>query len=165
MTSKLDQLSGWLKERKITEVECMIADLTGIARGKIAPTIVSHNAANIDKFSPTPEQRAAARAKWKLDGSVVCGYLGAFVPWHAIDQFVYRIADRLKAADATAGEKSAKVCTACQRVSSPVSRPGIAGSVGRSSKETVRPRRWQRRRASLAVIFSSHRGSFSFSRS
>ena len=65
--------------------------------GKIAPTIVSHNAANIDKFSPTPEQRAAARAKWKLDGSVVCGYLGAFVPWHAIDQFVYRIADRLKA--------------------------------------------------------------------
>jgi len=38
MTSKLDQLSSWLKERKITEVECMIADLTGIARGKIAPT-------------------------------------------------------------------------------------------------------------------------------
>ncbi|MFM2052309.1 MAG: hypothetical protein RL456_346 [Pseudomonadota bacterium] len=65
--------------------------------GRIAPTIVSHNAANIDKFSPTPEQRAAARAKWKLDGSVVCGYLGAFVPWHAIDQFVYKIADRLKA--------------------------------------------------------------------
>lgn len=65
--------------------------------GKIAPTIVSHNAANIDKFSPTPEQRAAARAKWKLEGSVVCGYLGAFVPWHAIDQFVYKIADRLKA--------------------------------------------------------------------
>jgi glycosyltransferase involved in cell wall biosynthesis len=27
----------------------------------------------------------------------VCGYLGAFVPWHAIDQFVYKIADRLKA--------------------------------------------------------------------
>jgi glycosyltransferase involved in cell wall biosynthesis len=26
---------------------------------------------------------------------VVCGYLGAFVPWHAIDQFVYRIAERL----------------------------------------------------------------------
>ncbi|MCG8909747.1 MULTISPECIES: glutamine synthetase family protein [Pseudomonas] len=38
MTSTLDQLSSWLKERKITEVECMIADLTGIARGKIAPT-------------------------------------------------------------------------------------------------------------------------------
>ena len=31
MTSKLDQLTSWLKERKITEVECLISDLTGIA--------------------------------------------------------------------------------------------------------------------------------------
>ncbi len=61
----------------------------------MAPTIITPNAANIDKFSFTAEQRAAARAKWGLDGHVVCGYLGAFVPWHAIDQFVYRIADRL----------------------------------------------------------------------
>ena len=38
MSSKLDQLTGWLKERKITEVECLISDLTGIARGKISPT-------------------------------------------------------------------------------------------------------------------------------
>jgi glycosyltransferase involved in cell wall biosynthesis len=26
---------------------------------------------------------------------VVCGYLGAFVPWHAIDKFVYRVAEAL----------------------------------------------------------------------
>ena len=38
MTTKLDQLTSWLKERKITEVECLISDLTGIARGKISPT-------------------------------------------------------------------------------------------------------------------------------
>ena len=38
MTTNMDQLTNWLKERKITEVECMISDLTGIARGKIAPT-------------------------------------------------------------------------------------------------------------------------------
>ena len=38
MTTNLDQLTSWLKDRKITEVECMISDLTGIARGKIAPT-------------------------------------------------------------------------------------------------------------------------------
>lgn len=63
----------------------------------IAPPIVSHNAANIDKFSFTPEQRNTTRAKYKIkDGDVVCGYLGAFVPWHAIDQFVYKIADQLK---------------------------------------------------------------------
>ena len=35
MSTKLDQLTSWLKERKITEVECLISDLTGIARGKI----------------------------------------------------------------------------------------------------------------------------------
>ena len=38
MTTKIDQLTSWLKEHKITEVECMISDLTGIARGKISPT-------------------------------------------------------------------------------------------------------------------------------
>ncbi len=68
------------------------------AHGQLAPSIVTPNAANIDKFSFTPEQRAQARAKYGLDGAVVCGYLGAFVPWHAIDKFVYAIADRLEAA-------------------------------------------------------------------
>lgn len=64
----------------------------------MAPSIVTPNAANIDKFSFTQAQRANAREKWGLEGHVVCGYLGAFVPWHAIDQFVYRIADRLATA-------------------------------------------------------------------
>lgn len=59
----------------------------------MAPAIVTPNAADINSFTFTPEQRAAARAKWGLDGSVVCGYLGAFVPWHAIDRFVYRMAE------------------------------------------------------------------------
>lgn len=66
--------------------------------GKLAPTIVTPNAANIEQFSFSPEQRAQARAQWGLDGSVVCGYLGAFVPWHGIDGFVYAVADRLKSA-------------------------------------------------------------------
>jgi len=38
MSHNLDQLTDWLKDHKITEVECMIADLTGITRGKISPT-------------------------------------------------------------------------------------------------------------------------------
>ena len=38
MSSNLDQLTDWLKEHKITEVECLISDLTGITRGKISPT-------------------------------------------------------------------------------------------------------------------------------
>jgi glycosyltransferase involved in cell wall biosynthesis len=65
--------------------------------GHIAPAIVSPNAANIDKFTFTAAQREQARRKWGLDGATVCGYLGAFLPWHAIDQFVYAMADRLRA--------------------------------------------------------------------
>jgi len=38
MSNNLDQLTDWLKNHKITEVECMIGDLTGITRGKISPT-------------------------------------------------------------------------------------------------------------------------------
>ncbi|MGI2169095.1 glutamine synthetase family protein [Shewanella sp. MF05960] len=33
----MDKLIAFLKDNKITEVECVISDLTGIARGKIAP--------------------------------------------------------------------------------------------------------------------------------
>ncbi len=76
-------VSGVFRERAIAE------------HGAIAPSIVTPNAANIDKFSFTQEQRADARARLNLDGHVVCGYLGAFVPWHAIDAFVHRIAPRL----------------------------------------------------------------------
>ena len=64
--------------------------------GSIAKSIVTPNAANIAQFTHTPEQRNAARAKLGVEGKVVCGYLGAFVPWHAIDEFVYTIASRLE---------------------------------------------------------------------
>jgi glycosyltransferase involved in cell wall biosynthesis len=64
--------------------------------GSIAKSIVTPNAANIAQFSHTAEQRHAARTKLGVEGKVVCGYLGAFVPWHAIDEFVYTIASRLE---------------------------------------------------------------------
>lgn len=38
MASKPDTLSQWLKERKISEVECLVPDMTGMPRGKISPT-------------------------------------------------------------------------------------------------------------------------------
>lgn len=79
-------------------VSSVFRDRAREVHGELAPSIVTHNAANIAKFSFTPEQRAAARAQWGLDGHVVCGYLGAFVPWHAIDAFVHRIASHLAAA-------------------------------------------------------------------
>lgn len=38
------QINEWLREHRITEVECIVPDMTGIARGKIVPK---------DKFVPT----------------------------------------------------------------------------------------------------------------
>ena len=33
----ISDLEAWLKEHRITEVECIVADINGIARGKILP--------------------------------------------------------------------------------------------------------------------------------
>ena len=33
----MSDMEHWLRERKVTEVECLVADLNGIARGKILP--------------------------------------------------------------------------------------------------------------------------------
>ena len=76
-------------------VSTIFRDRALAAHAEMAPSIITPNAANIDKFSFTEQQRADARAHWKLDGHVVCGYLGAFVPWHAIDAFVHRITPKL----------------------------------------------------------------------
>lgn len=76
-------------------VSSVFRDRVAAAHGGIAPSVVAPNAANLDKFSFTPEQREAGRSRWNLNGHVVCGYLGAFVPWHAIDRFVYKISERL----------------------------------------------------------------------
>lgn len=91
-------IERWILQRAngLVFVSTTFKDRLTQAHGHIAPAIVSPNAANLDKFTFTREQRDAARKKWGLEGAVVCGYLGAFLPWHAIDQFVYRIADRLK---------------------------------------------------------------------
>lgn len=37
MGAVVSDLATWLKERRVTEVECVVADLSGIARGKILP--------------------------------------------------------------------------------------------------------------------------------
>ncbi len=38
MKGDLQQLKTWLNNNKVTEVECLVSDLSGIARGKISPT-------------------------------------------------------------------------------------------------------------------------------
>jgi len=36
-TMNFNELEQWLNERRVTEVECLVPDLTGVARGKILP--------------------------------------------------------------------------------------------------------------------------------
>lgn len=36
-TFSFAELEGWLNERRVTEIECLVPDLTGVARGKILP--------------------------------------------------------------------------------------------------------------------------------
>lgn len=43
-----DGIFNWLKEHGITEVECILPDITGVARGKIIPK---------DKFISEPDMR------------------------------------------------------------------------------------------------------------
>lgn len=38
MSRDADEIAAWLKERRITEVECLVSDMAGIPRGKILPT-------------------------------------------------------------------------------------------------------------------------------
>lgn len=93
-------IERWVFNRSdgLVFVSSVFRDRALRTHGTLAPTIIAPNAANISQFSFTPEQRSQARAHWGLDGHVVCGYLGAFVPWHGIDAFVYAVADRLAAA-------------------------------------------------------------------
>ena len=96
------KLAAWLESwvfrncDGLVFVSCVFRDRARAAHPDMAPAIVSPNAANLSQFSFTPGQRDEARARWGLQDSVVCGYLGAFVPWHAIDRFVYRIAEDLQ---------------------------------------------------------------------
>lgn len=95
------KLAGWLERWVFRNCDGLVF-VSGVFRDRarsahpdMAPAIVSPNAANLSQFSFTPQQREQARARLGLEDSVVCGYLGAFVPWHAIDRFVYRIAEDL----------------------------------------------------------------------
>ncbi|MEH6625332.1 MAG: glycosyltransferase family 4 protein [Motiliproteus sp.] len=66
------------------------------AYGEITSSVVSPNAADLDKFVLNDADAQALRVELGIDDKVVLGYVGAFVYWHGIDWFVEMIADRLK---------------------------------------------------------------------
>ena len=63
----------------------------------ISPSVVSPNAADLDKFIINREAGTELRKQLNIDDKVVVGYVGAFVHWHGIDWFVDLIVDKLKA--------------------------------------------------------------------
>lgn len=76
-------ISGWFQQQVTA------------AYGDIAPSVVTPNAADLVRFDPTRHDRAALRAAHGLGHGVICGYIGAFVFWHGIAEFVRRVAKRL----------------------------------------------------------------------
>jgi glycosyltransferase involved in cell wall biosynthesis len=65
------------------------------AYGRIAPSVISPNAADLQRFDPGRFDRERLRAERGLAGRVVCGHIGAFAHWHGMDVFVQSIAARL----------------------------------------------------------------------
>ena len=65
------------------------------AYGRIAPSVISPNAADLAHFDPARFDRAQLRAERGLQQRVVCGFIGSFAHWHGVDGFVEAIAQRL----------------------------------------------------------------------
>ena len=62
----------------------------------ISPSVVSPNAADLDKFIIDRNSGVQLRKDLEINDKVVLGYVGAFVHWHGIDWFVDMIVDQLK---------------------------------------------------------------------
>lgn len=65
------------------------------AYGRIAPAVISPNAADLAHFDPARFDIARLRAERGLQQRVVCGFIGSFAHWHGVDTFVDAIALRL----------------------------------------------------------------------
>ena len=66
------------------------------AYGEIAHSVVSPNAADLDKFIIDETAGHVLRSKLGIEDKIVLGYVGAFVHWHGIDWFVDLACQRLK---------------------------------------------------------------------
>jgi len=72
--------------KKIIENEC----------GAIPPSVVSPNGANINNFSPEKFDNHTLKHSLGIEDKIICGYVGAFNPWHGLEWFVDLIIPRIK---------------------------------------------------------------------
>ncbi|MGA9421293.1 MAG: glycosyltransferase [Rhodanobacteraceae bacterium] len=73
-------------------------DIAERAYGDISRSVVSPNAADIGRFDPARFDRETLRAARGITDGIVCGYVGGFVHWHGIAEFVSRIAPQMASA-------------------------------------------------------------------
>lgn len=91
------RIEGWCLRNctGIVFISSYFRDIATKAHGTISPSVISPNAADIGRFDPSRFDRAELRAAKGLDGQIVCGYVGAFVRWHGVAEFMRDIAARL----------------------------------------------------------------------
>jgi len=71
-------------------------DLAESNHKKMAPCVVSPNAADTEVFNPSLYDRESAKERFGVTEKVVCGFAGAFHHWHGIDWFVDEVINELK---------------------------------------------------------------------
>jgi glycosyltransferase involved in cell wall biosynthesis len=64
--------------------------------GTIPASVVSPNGANIKDFSSEKFDSRTLKQSLGIENKVICGYVGAFNPWHGLEWFVDIIIPRLK---------------------------------------------------------------------
>lgn len=63
--------------------------------GAIAPAVVSPNAVDTGIFDPSRFDRARLRERLGVEDCIVAGYVGGFIHWHGVSDFVTAIAGEL----------------------------------------------------------------------
>jgi len=96
------KLATWIEKWIICNASGLVFISTEFKRiiesayGDIPPSVVSPNGANIEEFCPEKYDGNAIKRKLGINDRVVCGYVGAFNPWHGLEWFVALIIPRLK---------------------------------------------------------------------
>ncbi|WP_231295823.1 glycosyltransferase family 4 protein [Colwellia sp. PAMC 21821] len=93
-----EKIEGWIFKNAtgLVFISTRFKEVAEQAYGEIAPSVVSPNGADLDKFIIDETSGSALRSKLGIEDKIVLGYVGAFVHWHGIDWFVDLACQRLK---------------------------------------------------------------------
>lgn len=96
-SSLAKKIEGWIFRHVsgLVFISSRFQQVAQDAYGDIAPSVVSPNAADLDKFVINPEAGTLLRKELQINDKLVLGYVGAFVHWHGIDWFVDLICEQL----------------------------------------------------------------------